>query len=563
MIGKRGLRALVAACCMAIAALGARAAPAPRPAAQGPDWTDATRATFYSRDQGSRLIPLGWLAALKEADGTSFIAALPRYGYLSNPFAATADGLPIGFTQAATPRGVVAGLTCAACHVREIEAGGETWRVDGAPANADIGAFLADLDAAVARVLASDDAFAPFATAVLGDDARDATMREILKVDVQFWSTRFHVLVAGTLPTAHPWGPMRLDAFAMIFNAVAGLPLGPPPTYLLPQNIQPGNAPVRSPVLWDADRQDRTQWTGVAANGTRPLALARSISEVFGTFGRFRPVTTPGALGALDRDYLLHNTVDFAGLDDIGAAIEKLGPPVWPWPVDQALADKGKVVFARETAAGGCIACHGETRGAIVGTWKTPLVDVGTDHAAWRVLTRTVDTGSMAGASIPGRIAPLQPRDQAVNLLRISVAGTLIGREAQTALKSPVSSLVRGLFTSSAESGMGGPAPVANAYEARVLHGIWAAAPYLHDGSVPSLADLLEPAAARPKTFAIGKAYDTTRIGLAAAQPTGAFTFTATGCDDLASSRSDCGHDYGTRLSNEDKKALLEYLKTL
>ena len=563
MSGMKGLRALaVAWVCLTSVALGARAASAVRPAAQGGDWTDATRATFYSSDQGSRLIPLDWLRALKEPDGTPFVAALPRYGYLANPFAA-ADGLPIGFTEAATPRGAVVGLTCAACHVREIEADGATWRIDGAPANADFGAFLADLDAAVGRVLANDAAFTPFATAVLGDAARDATTRDILKVDVQFWSTRFHALVAGTLPRAHPWGPARLDAFAMIFNSLAGLPLGPPPTYLLPENIQPGDAPVRYPVLWDADKQDRTQWTGVAANGTAPLARARSISEVLGTFARFRPVTTPGALGALDRDYLLHNTVNFAGLDDIEAALGKLGAPAWPWPVDQALADAGKAVFARDTAAGGCIGCHGETRGAVDGTWKTPLVDVGTDRAAGRVLTRIVDTGSMAGASIPGQIAPLKARDKALNLLRLSVAGTLVGLEAQAALKSPVSSLVRGLFASSATSGMGGPAPEPNAYEARVLHGVWAAAPYLHDGSVPTLADLLEPAAARPRSFAMGKAYDTTRIGLAAAQPASASTFNATGCDDVDSGRSNCGHEYGTRLSNEDKKALLEYLKTL
>ena len=559
MMRTRGLRALAAAA-FCLAALCVHAAP--RPVAQGADWTDATRTTFYSRDQGSRLIPLDWLRALKQADGAPFLAALPRYGYLANPFAA-ADGLPIGFTEAPTPRGTMVGLTCAACHTREIQADGVTWRVDGAPANADFGAFLADLDAAVARVLSGDDAFAPFATAVLGEEARDATMRQILHVDVQFWSTRFHTLVAGSLPTAHPWGPMRLDAFAMIFNAVAGLPLGAPPTYLLPQNIEPGDAPVRSPVLWDADKQDRTQWTGIAANGTRPLARARSIAEVLGTFGRFRPVTTPGALGALDRDYLLHNTIDFAGLDEIEDAIGKLGPPAWPWPVDRALADKGKAVFARDAAAGGCIGCHGETRGAIDGTWKTPLVDVGTDRAAWGVLARTVDTGSMAGASIPGRIAPLQPRDQALSLLRISVAGTLVGVEAQRALKNPVSSLVRGLFTAAAPSGMDGPAPIPNAYEARVLHGTWAAAPYLHDGAVPTLADLLEPAAARPRSFAVGKAWDTTRVGLAAAQPAGAFMFTATGCDDLASGRSDCGHEYGTRLSSEDKKALIEYLKTL
>ncbi|PMZ49168.1 hypothetical protein C1Y04_30550, partial [Pseudomonas sp. FW306-2-11AC] len=42
------------------------------------------------------------------------------------------------------------------------------------------------------------------------------------------------------------------------------------------------------------------------------------------------------------------------------------------------------------------------------------------------------------------------------------------------------------------------------AYRARPLNGIWAMAPYLHNGSVPSLNDLLLPPNLRPKTFYIG-----------------------------------------------------------
>jgi len=99
-------------------------------------------------------------------------------------------------------------------------------------------------------------------------------------------------------------------------------------------------------------------------------------------------------------------------------------------------------------------------------------------------------------------------------------------------------------------------------YEARVLKGIWAAAPYLHNGSVASLAELLKPAAQRTKDFKVGPAYDTKNVGLAAEQDT-AFTLETTGCEDRASGNSRCGHEYGTQLPDGDKKALLEYLKTL
>jgi hypothetical protein len=101
------------------------------------------------------------------------------------------------------------------------------------------------------------------------------------------------------------------------------------------------------------------------------------------------------------------------------------------------------------------------------------------------------------------------------------------------------------------------------AYESRVLQGIWATAPYLHNGSVPTLAELLKPAAQRVKSFKIGNAYDTTNVGLAVEQTQFNYTLTTTDCGSLNSGNSNCGHEFGTQLSTDEKKALLEYLKTL
>jgi hypothetical protein len=100
-------------------------------------------------------------------------------------------------------------------------------------------------------------------------------------------------------------------------------------------------------------------------------------------------------------------------------------------------------------------------------------------------------------------------------------------------------------------------------YESRVMQGIWAAAPYLHNGSVPTLADLLKPAAERPASFAVGPYYDTFKLGLAADQPGTTYVRVTTGCDDRNSGNSRCGHEFGTTLSPGDKRALLEYLKVL
>jgi hypothetical protein len=100
-------------------------------------------------------------------------------------------------------------------------------------------------------------------------------------------------------------------------------------------------------------------------------------------------------------------------------------------------------------------------------------------------------------------------------------------------------------------------------YESRVLEGIWAAAPYLHNATVPTLAELLKPAAERVKEFMVGPNYDTENIGLAVAQSKFDFTLKTTGCDARDSGDSRCGHEFGKTLPPDEKKALLEYLKTL
>src|SRR5439155_20682065 len=51
-------------------------------------------------------------------------------------------------------------------------------------------------------------------------------------------------------------------------------------------------------------------------------------------------------------------------------------------------------------------------------------------------------------------------------------------------------------------------------YIARPLNGVWATAPYLHNGSVPTLDDLLKPAADRPQKFLVGyRVYDADKLG--------------------------------------------------
>ncbi len=548
---------------------------------QGAAWTDTARDSYYSQDQGSRIMPWKWMQALRTAGGAGFTHdALARFGYLPNPNGPSAQ-LPIGFTLAPAGDGAFVGMTCSACHTRQIEVDGTAYRVDGGPAFADFQAFLAELDGAVGRVLADDTAFDAFAKAVLGSGG-DASAKAQLRVNVETWYGPYHELVVRSLPQTS-WGPGRLDAVAMIFNRLTGLDIGPPPSYLIADNIRTADAPVRYPFLWNAARQDRTQWPGFAENGNSLLALGRNLGEVYGVFADFRPQKDDSLLGI---DYLAYNSANFEGLDAVEDLIWLIGPPQWPWPVDDVLASKGKEVFDRDTANGGCVQCHGIRTGAFRSfdhpTWATPVLDVGTDTRECQLLTRTAKSGVLEGK----RVLPTKPRlaaeDAAANILDVAVSGTI----AQHALSlRSAAERVRALeegqvhahpelqsLTGIVDEGlkkveqMADPQPTDDGgcrYESRVLQGIWAAAPYLHNGSVATLADLLEPAARRQASFAVGPAYDIEAVGLAAAQPGSGYTLVTSDCGARNSGNSRCGHEYGTTLSAAEKKALLEYLKTL
>ena len=115
-----------------------------------------------------------------------------------------------------------------------------------------------------------------------------------------------------------------------------------------------------------------------------------------------------------------------------------------------------------------------------------------------------------------------------------------------------------------------------NGYANQPLDGIWLRAPYLHHGSVPTLRDLLEPAAQRPKTFFRGyDVYDFARVGFISnvAEEKGRHFFAY---DTTVAGNGNAGHEdnadgssnlpaplrYGTHLPPAEKDAIVEYLKT-
>ena len=113
-----------------------------------------------------------------------------------------------------------------------------------------------------------------------------------------------------------------------------------------------------------------------------------------------------------------------------------------------------------------------------------------------------------------------------------------------------------------------GPYKSLLSYRARSLNGIWATAPYLHNGSVPTLYDLLLPVKCkegvgdgkyRPTTFVVGaREFDPEKVGFKNKGYEG-FKF-----DTTIHGNKNTGHEYGAcRMKDEDRWDLIEYLKSL
>ncbi len=102
-----------------------------------------------------------------------------------------------------------------------------------------------------------------------------------------------------------------------------------------------------------------------------------------------------------------------------------------------------------------------------------------------------------------------------------------------------------------------------NGYLANELTGLWLRGPYLHNGSVPTLRDLLQPPGRRPQRFYRGyDLVDPEGGGFVSQAGTPAERF-GTQCDTTTPGNGNSGHLYGTDLSDQDKQRLLAYLKTL
>lgn len=551
------------------------------------NWSADDRDYFYYTSQGSQIMPYTWFRALEQSENDRLFTSsgMQRFGFIPGKRTKrNKDGLPVGFAIDRDSKGYFVGLTCAACHTSEVQNQGITYRIDGGAGQIDFTAFIQGLEASLIATTQSEEKFQRFLNRV--KKVEKNTKERKLRKKLQKFADKWADFVKGsTVPVK--WGPARNDAFGMIFNRTTAIDLE------LPKNNNQPNAPVSYPFLWGASHHSVVQWNGIAKNKTFLDRLGRNVGEVLGVFG----ATDLKKVRGLRQYY--KTTARKANLVSLEKKIRDLKAPAWPpefGDIDPMTWSAGQEIFQDR-----CASCHEvvleNQQFKEVTVIMTPISELGTDiKMAENACRRTAFTGRLEGGKLLTQ-DPLPAQMPAAGLLANLVAGAILYPDIKgelrnrsfsfrslSGLKDKLEPLLLdlGLQSESAavdkqpdrEQMVGaflqnqtvpdacGPDAELMQYKARPLNGIWATAPYLHNGSVPTLADLLQPSEKRPKKFGLNFSdFDTDKVGFSAdVNQQDVFIF-----DTTLPGNSNAGHDsYGERTFTDiQREQLVEYMKTL
>lgn len=549
------------------------------------NWTPEQWEWWYHVSQGSSfeaIIPYKWFILLEQPKLTLFQSApdfidpgfLARFGFLDdekrqdNP-----DALPVGFAKTenyfdiGTPKTSMAiGFNCASCHTGQINYRGKGIRIEGGPAMIDLEKFKTAVGFSLLLTDLDPFRFRRFADRLLGENSTTSERRELKQqLKSLIAKARLGKGREDQLTTLQE-GFSRLDALVRIGNFVFG-------TEINPENDRAIDAPVNFPHLWSTHWFDWVQY-----NGSVMQPMTRNAGEALGVFARanldanspdvFKSNVNVENLYKIEK--LLGGTSIFTGLVE----------PKWPeeilGKIDRDLAAKGERLYQQY-----CQTCHlpamnteafqDEQYWTTLGDNKTleylkvtmkNLYAIGTDaKAAENWYQRTVNLGTLAQNY-------LEPKDFEND--GIVTAGMALPFVVEKTVGKQYDDLQ--LTPQQREEYNGNRPNLARAplaYKARPLNGIWATAPFLHNGSVPNLYEMLVPASERTKEFYLGsKEFDPKAVGFQTDKISGGFLL-----DTSLAGNFNSGHEFrgdgtgagvvGPQLSEEQRQALVEYLKTL
>lgn len=348
--------------------------------------------------------------------------------------------------------------------------------------------------------------------------------------------SRFELASAGMLNgkaalTDEMPGPGRVDAVQGIVDALLRHDIDQP------ENRRNYDAPVSYPYLWDIWRLSWLQYNGFLP----PEGLSRNIGETLGVSARTNLIDAKGALNPAPERW--RTSIQFQNLLWMESTLEKLEAPTWPSAmfggIDKARSERGRKLFS-----GNCAGCHG-IKELPDGRWDVAVVElghIGTDpKQATNWAGRRYDATKLGlGASVGAPAAAIL-----INAIR---------NQYYADSRTPASDREPDV-TFGAACG----------YKARPLIGAWATPPFLHNGSVRTVHDLLSDQ--RPQSFGVGtREYDPVRLGYADDTRPNAFRF-----DSSRAGNSNAGHWWtddrsrpgriGRKLSEAEKLDIIEYLK--
>jgi mono/diheme cytochrome c family protein len=408
---------------------------------------------------------------------------LQSLGFIYEP----GKDLPIGVSKRKVQGIDRVFLNCAVCHVGSVRdtPSSAPRIIVGMPSNTvDLQGFQRFLTAIVVDAKFTPDRIVPVIEKMGTDDLLNRVLLKYAGIALM----RDQVITLrqefGFMDREPVFGPGRFDTFN-------------PPKVLM--NFRMDNVPQEEwvgvcdfPSIWHQREREGMQlhW-----DGNNTSVDERNRSAAFGT-------------GALPP------TLDRASLKRTADWLLDAAPPPYPYPVDAALAAKGKPIYAEY-----CASCHGASGTDFTGPWVgkvTPIEEIKTDR-------HRLDSYSFDLCVNQGQLYAAYPTERFTHFRKT------------------------------------------NGYANAPLDGLWLRSPYLHNGSVPNLRALLEPATGRPTSFYRGyDVYDPVNVGYVATVADEGdkkyFRY-----DTSLPGNGNQGHEgraFGTELSPDDKQALIEFLKS-
>lgn len=552
------------------------------------NWTAEQRDWFHGADQGTQTfgIPYEWFIALEQPTLSvtprgllSDPAYLDRYGFIPTPNS-DKPVLPIGFAHGSplknpdsTPmlnlqtkaQMTSLGLTCAACHTGRLSYQNTAILIDGGPALTNLGQFQKGLAVALLYTKYMPFRFGRFADRILGPGASGEAKAGLRKQLEAVLSQVGVIEKAETRnkPQTVSEGYGRLDALNRIGNVVFSVDLNQPANYA------GYSAPVHFPRIWQASWFEWVQY-----NGSIEQPMVRNTGEALGVgaqvslSGNKEQLFTTSA--QLQTIFKLEQTL--AGPPpSASTGFQGLTSPKWPSanlpPIDGNLASAGAILYKDH-----CESCH-LAPVSEPAFWRNPRWSQ-PNSAGERYLNLEQIPIEHIGTD-PAQAEDMRKR-QVILPASLGIAASDFGSALGSVVEKTVNhwyDLRQPPLTSDVRKEMNGRRPngvrAPLAYKVRPLNGVWATPPYLHNGSVPTLYALLSPVAERPTKFYLGnREYDPVNVGYRTGPFPGGFEF-----DTSIRGNYNTGHEFsddpkkggviGPALSPQQRRALIEYLKTL